>query len=102
MSFLVFTVIAVLYFAQYLSVLILYECVSFKKIKFTYTISYILFLCGSLIYIFSILYSIEDEHFKMRAVMLGASRFLIGLGSNQIQGKRYITLYTPILFTIFI
>ena len=95
MSFLVFTVIAVLYFAQYLSVLILYECVSIKKIKFTYSISYILFLCGSLIYIFSILYSIEDEHFKMRAVMLGASRFLIGLGSNQIQGKRYITLYTP-------
>ena len=27
--------------------------------------------------------------------MLGVSRFLIGLGSNQMQGKRYITLYTP-------
>ena len=27
--------------------------------------------------------------------MLGASRTLIGFGSNQMQGKRYMTLYTP-------
>jgi hypothetical protein len=48
-----------------------------------------------LIYILSVFYSIEERHFKLRAVILGASRFLIGLGSNQMQGKRYITLYTP-------
>ena len=95
MTFLVFTVIAVLYFAQYLSILIFYDCMSVKKIKLSYMISYILFFCGSLIYILSILYSIEDEHFKLRALMLGASRTLIGFGSNQMQGKRYITLYTP-------
>ena len=95
MTFLVFTAIAVLYFAQYLSTLIFYECISVKKIKFTYTISYTLFLIGSLIYILSAFYPIEEGHFKLRAVMLGASRLLIGLGSNQVQGKRYITLYTP-------
>ena len=95
MTFLVFTVIAVLYLAQYFSILIFYECISVKKIKLSYMFSYILIFLGSLIYIFSVFYSIEDEHFKLRAVMLGASRFFIGLGSNQMQGKRYITLYTP-------
>ena len=95
MSFLVFTAIAVLYLSQFISFIIFYDCISVKKIKFTYTISYILFLLGSLIYLLSVLYSIEDQHYKLRAVMLGASRFLIGLGSNQMQGKRYITLYTP-------
>jgi len=95
MTFLVFTVIAVLYFSQFLSFIFFYSCISVKKIKLTYIISYILILFGSLIYILSIFYSIEDKHFKLRAVMLGASRFFIGLGSNQIQGKRYITLYTP-------
>ena len=95
MSFLVFTVIAVLYFSQYLSFLIFYDCMSIKKIKFSMSISYILFFFGSLIYILSVFYSIEDKHYKLRAVMLGASRTLIGFGSNQMQGKRYITLYTP-------
>ena len=95
MSFLVFTVIAVLYFSQYLSFLIFYDCMSIKKIKFSMSISYILFFFGSLIYILSVFYSIEDEHYKLRAVMLGASRTLIGFGSNQMQGKRYMTLYTP-------
>ena len=95
MTFLVFTAIAALYFAQFISFLIFYDCISVKNIKFTFTVSYILFLCGSLIYMFSVFYSIEDQHFKLRALMLGVSRFLIGLGSNQMQGKRYITLYTP-------
>ena len=98
MTFLVFTVLAVLYFGQFLSFLIFYDCISIKNIKSSYNISYFLFLCGSLVYIFSVFYSIEEHHFKLRAVMLGASRFLIGLGSNQMQGKRYITLYTPKYF----
>ena len=95
LTFLVFSVIAVLYFGQYLSFIIFYDCVSFKSIKSSYIISYILLLCGSLIYIFSVFYSLDDEHFKLRAFMLGCSRFFIGLGSNQMQGKRYIALYTP-------
>ena len=98
MSFLVFTVIAVLYFGQYLSVLVFYDCTSIKRIKFSYIISYFLFLCGSLVYVFSVLYPLEEKHYKFRALILGTSRFLIGLGSNQIQGKRYITLYTPKYF----
>ena len=95
MTILVFTAVWVLYLAQYFSFLIFYDCFSIKKIKGTYTASYILFFIGSLIYILSVFYSIEERHFKLRAVILGASRFLIGLGSNQMQGKRYITLYTP-------
>ena len=94
-SILVFTAICVLYFGQYLSTLIFYDCTSINNIKSSYNISYILFLCGSLVYIFSVFYSLEEKHYKLRAFILGASRFLIGLGSNQIQGKRYITLYTP-------
>ena len=91
MTILVFTAVWVLYLAQYFSFLIFYDCFSIKKIKGTYTASYILFFIGSLIYILSVFYSIEESHFKLRAVILGASRFLIGLGSNQMQGKRYIT-----------
>ena len=102
MTLLVFTAIAVLYFGQYLSTLFFYECLSVKRIKMTYTISYTLILTGSLIYVFSVFYPIEEQHFKLRAVMLGASRFLIGLGSNQMQGKRYITLYSPKYYLPFI
>ena len=98
LSILVFTAISVLYFGQYLSVLLFYDCVSINNIKSCYNISYILFLCGSLVYIFSVFYSLEEQHYKLRAFILGSSRFIIGLGSNQMQGKRYITLYTPKYF----
>ena len=43
MTFLVFTVIAVLYFGQYLSILIFYDCISVKKIKSSYTLFHIFY-----------------------------------------------------------
>ena len=66
---------------------------SIKKIKFSYTLSYSFILVGSLIYILSIFY--RQGHYKLRAVILGGARLLIGFGANPMIGKKYLTLYTP-------
>ena len=96
--------------AQFLSIFFFYDCVSIKKIKFSYILSYSFILSGSILYILSIFsgYRTKKEqapegdytkinvgHYKIRALLVGISRFLIGLGSNPMLGKKYITLYTP-------
>ena len=43
--------------------------------------------------------SITDSgHYKTRVLILGIARFIIGLGSNSMMGKKYITLYCPKYF----
>ena len=88
-----FLVVCPTYFAQYLSIFFFYNYTSRKKIKFSYLLSYIFILLGSILYIFSIFS--HQGHFKVRAFILGISRSLIGLGSNPMVGKKYITIYSP-------
>ena len=89
----IFLVFAFSYFGQFLSIFFFYNYTSRKNIKNSYLLSYILFFIGSLSYILSILSS--QGHFKVRALVLGFSRTLIGLGSNPMIGKKYITIYSP-------
>lgn len=108
LNILTFLDVGSIYLAQFLSIFFFYDCVSIKKIKFSYILSYYFILSGSIIYIISIFsgYRTQREeeiegkeinvgHYKVRALLLGISRFLIGLGSNPMLGKKYITLYTP-------
>jgi len=110
LNILTFLDVGSIYLAQFLSIFFFYDCVSIKKIKFSYILSYCFILSGSILYILSIFsgYRTKKEqiteanksqinvgHYKIRALLLGISRFLIGLGSNPMLGKKYITLYTP-------
>ena len=110
LNILTFLDVGSIYLAQFLSIFFFYDCVSIKKIKFSYILSYSFILSGSIIYILSISsgyrtkkeeapkgdYSIINVgHYKVRALLLGISRFLVGLGSNPMLGKKYITLFTP-------
>ena len=110
LNILTFLDVGSIYLAQFLSIFFFYDCVSIKQIKFSYTLSYSFILSGSILYILSISsgYRIKKEqapkgdysninvgHYKVRALLLGISRFLVGLGSNPMLGKKYITLYTP-------
>ena len=88
-----FLVVCSTYFAQFLSIFFFYNYTSRKKIKFSYQLSYIFIFLGSILYILSIFSS--QGHFKIRAFVLGVSRSLIGLGSNPMVGKKYITIYSP-------
>ena len=109
-NILTFLDVGSIYLAQFLSIFFFYDCVSIKKIKFSYILSYSFILSGSILYILSIFsgYRTKKEqapegdytkinvgHYKIRALLVGISRFLIGLGSNPMLGKKYITLYTP-------
>ena len=76
----IFLVFAFSYLGQYLSIFFFYNYTSRKHFKSSYLISYFLIFVGSLLYIFSILS--KQGHFKIRALILGFSRTLIGLGSN--------------------
>ena len=89
----IFLVFAFSYLGQYLSIFFFYNYTSRKHFKSSYLISYFLIFVGSLLYIFSILS--KQGHFKIRALILGFSRTLIGLGSNPMIGKKYITIYSP-------
>ena len=93
MNFFIFMVVAATYLGQWISIFFFYNYMSIKKIKFSYILSYSFILIGSLIYILSIIY--HQGHYKLRAVILGGARLLIGLGANPMIGKKYLTLYTP-------
>ena len=88
-----FAIVLIAYFAQYLSIFFFYNYTSRRKIKFAYLLSYIFVFIGSILYCLSIISG--QGHFKVRALILGISRILIGLGSNPILGKKYITIYAP-------
>ena len=94
MNIFIFLVVGATYFGQFASIFFFYNYMSIKKIKFSYILSYSFIIIGSLIYILSILYGLH--HYKIPTLILGVSRFLIGLGSNPMMGKKYLTLYTPI------
>ena len=89
----VFMVVGATYLGQWLSIFFFYNYMSIKKIKNSYLFSYSFILIGSFIYILSIIYN--QGHYKLRALILGGARLLIGLGSNPMIGKKYLTLYTP-------
>ena len=93
MNVFIFMVVASTYFGQWISIFLFYNYMSIKKIKFSYILSYSFILVGSLIYILSIFY--RQGHYKLRAVILGGARLLIGFGANPMIGKKYLTLYTP-------
>ena len=88
----IFIILATTYIGQWCSKFIFYNCLSIKKLKFSYLICYLLFFVGSLIYILSFLNNSQNE---WKVLILGGARFLIGLGSNPMMGKKYLTLYTP-------
>ena len=85
----IFIIVATTYVGQWCSTFFFYNCMSIKKIKFSYIICYSLIFAGSLIYILSIFNK------GLPILILGISRFLVGLGSNPMMGKKYLTLYTP-------
>ena len=92
-NLLLFAIVSITYISQFLSIFFFYNYTSRKNIKLSYLLSYIFTFIGSLLYISSI-YS-GQGHFKIRAIFLGISRILIGLGSNPMVGKKYITIYSP-------
>ena len=88
----IFIIVGTTYLGQWCSIFFFYNCMSIKKIKLSYLICYSLMLVGSLIYILSFL---NDSNEQLKALFLGGARLLIGLGSNPMMGKKYLTLYTP-------
>jgi hypothetical protein len=110
-----FLVIASTYFSIYFSIL-LYHCFGTKRIKCAYTVSYILFFIGSLLYIFSFQSDCksdngdkekdkgkesDDNYVNEKSYTIGLlviSRVLIGLGANPTMGKNYILTYSPKYF----
>ena len=93
MNIFVFIVVLAAYLGQWFSIFFFYNYLSIKKIKFAYILCYSFIFIGSLVYVISIFYG--QGHYKFRAFILGGTRLLIGLGSNPMMGKKYITLYTP-------
>ena len=89
---LIFSIVGITYLGQWCSTFFFYNCMSIKKLKFSYLICYLLTFIGSLIYILSFLNNSNDQ---LEGLILGGSRFLIGLGANPMMGKKYLTLYTP-------
>ena len=93
MNILIFLVVGAAYLGEWASMFFFYNYMPIKKIKFSYMLGYSFIFLGSLIYILSVIYG--SGHYKLRALILGGARFLIGLGSNPMLGKKYLTLYTP-------
>ncbi len=93
MNILLFLVIGAAYLGQWASIFFFYNYTSIKKIKFSYILSNSFIFIGSLIYILSIIYGYG--HYKIRSLILSGARLLIGLGTNPMLGKKYLTLYTP-------
>ena len=89
----IFLVVSVTYLGQWLSIFFFYNFTSLKKIKFSYFISYSFIFIGSLIYLLGNIFESN-----LLAFILGLGRFLIGVGSNPMVGKKYLTLYTPQYF----
>ena len=89
----IFLVVSVTYLGQWLSIFFFYNFTSLKKIKFSYFISYSFIFIGSLIYLLGNIFESN-----LLAFILGLGRFLIGIGSNPMVGKKYLTLYTPQYF----
>ena len=88
-----FFVISSAYLGQFFSIFFFYNYTSRRTMKFSFTLSYIFICFGSILYILSIFS--KQGHFKVRALILGFSRTLVGLGSNPMIGKKYITIYSP-------
>ena len=110
LNMLLFLTVGATYLSQYLSIFFTYNYISIKNIKVSYILSYIFLFIGSVLYIASILSNYRKEivtsgesitdsgHYKTRVLILGIARFIIGLGSNSMMGKKYITLYCPKYF----
>ena len=88
----IFLIVSATYLGQLASIFFFYNYMSIKKIKFSYILSYSFIFIGSLIYILCIILQ-KDSY--LRPFILMGSRLLIGLGSNPMIGKKYLTLYTP-------
>ena len=88
----IFIIVGTTYLGQWCSIFFFYNCMSIKKIKLSYLICYSLIFVGSLLYILSFL---NDSNAQLKGLILGGARLLIGLGSNPMMGKKYLTLYTP-------
>ena len=93
MNVLMFLAVGATYLGQWLSIFFFYNYISIKEVRFSYLFCYTFICIGSLIYIASILYG--QGRYKPRGLILGLARLLIGLGSNPMIGKKYLTFYTP-------
>ena len=104
-------IIASTYLFSYFSI-ILQHYIGSRNIKCQYTFSYILFIVGSLSYIFSYQINEKKEFNKtlFQSVMVGflvVSRVLIGLGANLTLGRNYILnhcskFYLPLISKIYV
>ena len=101
-----FLIIASTYICSYFSIMF-YHYFGNNRIKCAYTISYILFFVGSLLFILSYDKNLTfDENTKSFSgynksytlCLLVISRILIGLGANPTMGKNYILSYAPKYF----
>ena len=92
-NFFLFFIVGFIYLAQFLSIFFFYNYTSRKNIKNSYLLSYFFTFIGSVLYILSIISG--QGHFKVRGLIIGISRTFIGLGSNPMVGKKYITIYSP-------
>ena len=96
-----FLIITSTYFSIYFSIMF-YYCFGIKRIKWAYTISYILSFIGSLLFIFSYQKDLKDknkaENKRFTIGLLCASRIIIGLGVNPTMGKNYILSYSSKYF----
>ena len=88
----IFLIVGATYLGQLASIFFFYNYMSIKKIKFSYILSYSFIIIGSLIYILCII--LKKNNLLTSFILMG-SRLLIGLGSNPMIGKKYLTLYTP-------
>ena len=89
----IFIIVGAFYIGIFISAFIFYNYCATKRIKLSYTISYILSFFGSALYSISIIE--EEGHFKKRGIILGVARALIGLGINPMIGKKYISIFAP-------
>ena len=95
-----FLIISSTYVSYYLSIM-LYHYFGILRVKLAYTLSYILFFVGSLLYILSYQEDEgekeENKYNKYKGYTIGiliASRVFIGLGTNPTMGKNYILTYS--------
>ena len=91
---LAFIPLAITYLGELIP-LILYNYIDDMHLKITYLLSYISILIGSLLYIMIDYIRINSDDDNSKLTILIFSRFFIGLGSNQMMNKKYLTLYLP-------
>ena len=77
---------------------ILYKYIDDMYLKLSYLLSYILIFIGSVLFTFIENKYVSLKYDSLKFILLIISRLFIGLGSNQMMNKKYLTLYLPKLY----